>query len=100
MKQLFVLFSLVSLASCSTFADGTSVWGGGLFIIPWLTGLGSLFFFYKAYAASQSNSTTTTKDGRVDNTGNVPIYQIGWFWFGVVLAVVTIAVVIGVNGSR
>lgn len=93
------------LASCGKYADGTSVWGGGLFIIPWVTGIGSLVCFYVAYLSSKSNSTTQVGTGGPrptvkDNTGNVPITKIGWFWFGVALAVATIIIVIMVNADK
>lgn len=79
---------------------GTSVWGGGLWILPWLTGLGSLVFLGLAYRSSKSNSTKQTKNGTIDNTGNVPITQLGLFWFGAALALATIIILIVVNSSK
>lgn len=90
------------LFSCGHYADGTSVWSGGLFIIPIITSIGSAIFFYQAYKSYKSNSTITNPIGGAvtDNTGNVPIYKLGKFWFGVALALATIVVVIMVNGDK
>jgi hypothetical protein len=102
MKQLFSLIIAITwfgLLSCAHFHDdpSVSVWSGGVWILPWLTGIGSIVCYVLAYLSSKSNSTTQTKHGTIDNTGNVPITQIGWFWFGVALTVATIIIVYVVN---
>ena len=103
MRLLLFVFSIcLSLVGCADFADtpGKSVWSEGLWILPWVTGLGSLYFFYTAYVASKSNSTIRNEKGVFDNTGNVAIYKIGRFWFGVALAIATIVIIIAVVGSK
>lgn len=102
MKQLFFfLFAIVLLTSCGHYADGTSVWAGGLFLIPSITLAGALIFGYQAYVASRSNSTTQDKDrGIIDNTGDVPIYKLGKFYFAVALFVATIVIIIMVNADK
>jgi hypothetical protein len=106
MKFLSIILMCLTLASCSSYPDGTSVWGGGLFILPILTALGSGLCFWKAYKSSTSNSRTEEETGLGkpqiihDNTGNVPIYTLGWFWFGVILAVATIVIIIAVNSDK
>ena len=75
--------------------------GGGLWIIPLLTFAGSMIFLYQAYKASKSNSTTQLGDGRtLDNTGNVPIYKVGRFYFSVALFVATIVILLVMYGDR
>lgn len=97
----FLLFSLLILtAGCGKFSDGTSVWQGGLFLVAVLPFLGSLYFFYTAYKASKSNSTTQEGTTIVDNTGNVPIYKVPRFWFGVVLLAATAIIIILVNSDK
>lgn len=105
MKQFkFFAAALVVLlfASCAHYPDDPtqSVWSKGLWILPWLTGLGSIPFFYFAYQASKSNSTTNTNKGKIDNTGNVSIFKTGQFWFGVVLVIATIVIIAVVNGNK
>jgi hypothetical protein len=101
MKQLFILFIAIAwfgLLSCAHFHDSNvSVWAGGLWILPWLTGIGAIICYVLAYFSSKSNSTTQTKHGTIDNTGNVPITKLGLFWFGVILTVATIIIVYVVN---
>jgi heme/copper-type cytochrome/quinol oxidase subunit 2 len=104
MKQLFILIIAITwfgLLSCAHFHDtNTSVWSGGLWILPWLTGIGAIVCYVLAYFSSKSNSTTQTKHGTIDNTGNVPITKLGLFWFGVALTVATIIIVYVVNHGR
>ena len=98
-----VLVALFVLSGCAKFEDGTSVWADNLWIVPSLTAIGSLIFLIVAYLGSKSNSTTTIypKDGGqpivTDNTGNVPIYKFGQFYFAVALAVATIIIILMVT---
>jgi hypothetical protein len=104
--KLFFLLLICAIigAACGHFHDEPtkSVWSGATWIVFWLPFLGSIFFFVKAYLSSKSNSTTQTPYGgkTIDNTGNVPIYKLGYFWFGVALAAFAIIAVIVVNASR
>lgn len=78
-----------------------SAFGGGLIIIPVGLFLASVWSFYRAYRAHNSNSTQQVKGGKtIDNTGNVPYTQIGAFWFGVVLLVCSIGSAIWMYSER
>lgn len=108
MKRIFNLLALIIstafvLTGCAKFEDGTSVWADGLWIIPTLTSIGAIIFGVAAYRGSKSNSTTRIPgapgqpDQIIDNTGNVPIYKFGQFWFSVALVVATIVIVLMVT---
>lgn len=102
MKKV-ILFSLVSilLMSCGHYADGTSVWSGGLFIIPWLTGIGSAIFFVIAFLKSKSGSEQQLPGGGyIQSKENVPIYKIGQFYFACALLVATVVIILMVNGDK
>ena len=103
MKKV-ILFSLMAilLTSCGHFEDGSSVWQGGLFIVPLLTFLGAVWFGYKAYKAHNSGSWVIGPDGETTNKdgGNVPYTKIGWTWFSAALLVATIVIVIMVNSDK
>jgi hypothetical protein len=109
MKKTLLLFaSLISLmlVSCTHYADGTSVWSGGLFILPLLTLAGAAIFGYQAYKAHNSGFTQQVpiKDetGKIiggktiEGDEKVPYFKIGQFWFSVALAVATIIIVVKV----
>lgn len=104
MKKLtfLLLAAIVFLPGCADFKDtpGKSVWSEGLWILPWLTGLGALAFFIIAYLASKSGSTKQTERGITSSDKNVPIYKVGKFWLGVALAVATLAIIISVINNR
>lgn len=103
MKSI-ILFAICSifLMSCGHYTDGTSVWAGGLWIIPLVTIIGSAIFFYKAYRSSKSGSNKILPNGGISNEegGNVPIYQLGFFWFSVILAVATGIIIWMVNSDK
>jgi hypothetical protein len=85
-------FILLLIASLFLVSCNSPMYHQGGWIIPWITGIGAIICFAIAFLASRSNSTTEI-DGRVyDNTGNVPIYKIPFFWFGVVLTIATILI--------
>jgi hypothetical protein len=104
MKKLYFLFApfILFLLSCGKFHDtGTSVWSEGLWILPWLTGLGAAFFGYKTYKAATSGSIITHADGTTEESDeNVPFYKTGWFYFAAGLLVATIAIILSVNGDK
>lgn len=97
-----LLLTSLFLTSCGHFADGSSVWQGGLFIVPLLTFLGAVWFGYKAYKAHNSGSWIIGPDGETTNKdgGNVPYTKIGWTWFSAALLVATIVIVIMVNSDK
>lgn len=93
------------LTSCAKFKDGTSVWQGGLWVLPWLTALASLFFLWKAWKASKSGSWYWGKDERgvdkmIQSKENVPIYKTGWFVFSVCFFFATVAIIWMVNSDK
>jgi len=108
MKQIisFIAVFAVSLIamSCGKFSDGTSVWQAGLWIIPWVTGLGALWTLYRAYRASRSGSWRWVKKDKVwfkeESDINVPIYKVPQFVWFVILAVATIVIIIMVNSDK
>lgn len=65
-------------------SNGYKPFSGGLWIIPVLCFIGGCIFFYFAWQAHTSNSTITGPGGVIENTGNVPLTQIGQFWFAVI----------------
>lgn len=106
-KFLLFLLTIVGLTSCSKFSDGTSVWAGGLWVIPWLTFSGSLAFFIQTYMAVKSGT-----EGKVPNKHGgsthyedllgvkTKFWNVGRFWFGVALLVATIAIIIYQNSQK
>lgn len=98
----YLLYSLlILLSSCARHRDGGSGWDGGLWIIPTLTGLASLWFCYLSVKASKSNSTQQMPDGSIkNNTGNVPVYKMGKFYFFLIFLLATAAIIVLVNGDR
>jgi hypothetical protein len=103
MKQFIVLFVVsLLLISCGKFADGTSVWQEGMWIIPSITFLAGCWFMYIALRASRSGSWWWGKDssGKWQQKGsdeNIPIFKIGQFWFAVIFWLSTIGIIIWVN---
>lgn len=72
---------------------------GGLWIIPFILYLASLWSFYRGYLSSKSNSTTQVDTGTPnahveDNTGNVPFTKTPQFKYGVALFVIATIVLI------
>lgn len=77
-----------------------SALGGGLFLIPLLTLAGAVVFGYQAYKASKSGSTITDQFGTKESDENVPLWNIGQFWFSVALVVATIVITIMMIGDK
>lgn len=104
-KLIFIFLSLITFFSvgCTDFADtpGKSVWSEGMWIAPWMTGIGAAIFAWKAWKAHKSgsyiveNGRITDKDG-----GKIPIYQIGWFYFAVGLTIATVFIILNVISNR
>lgn len=112
MKKSLVSFNLtgvilflasIMLTGCADFADtpGKSVWSEGLWVLPWLTGLGSAIFGIKTYKAANSGSFVRDFNGVVHNSDeNVPFYKIGWFYFSVGFLIATIYIIKSVVSNR
>jgi len=59
-----------------------NLFGEGLWLILVIPFLASLWFFFVAYKKSKSGSEKQLPGGGYDYSDtNVPIYQIGQFWF-------------------
>ena len=99
MRVLLFLLAAIIFTSCATFADDPtkSVWSEGLWILPWLTGLGSAFFFYQSYRAVKSGSIKGWKQNADEK---FKFYKSGKFWFGIILLAATIVIVLAVIGDR
>lgn len=100
---IFFLMACICLTGCVDFKDtpGKSVWSEGMWIIPWLTGLGSLTFFIISFIASRSGWTKQDKEkGITSGNEKIPIYKVGKFWFGVILAVATVVIIIAQISAR
>lgn len=86
---IFLLALILISVGCTNFSDvpGKSVWSEGLWMIPWITALGSLWFFYSAYKQGKEKAI------QFGQTENVPAYQFGQFYFGVGLFLTTIIII-------
>lgn len=94
LPAVLVLF----LTSCGHHRDGTSVWAGGLFVLPVILLAFAAFFLLKAYRSSRSGSKQMRPGvGLVESDENLPIWQIPFFWYGVALIVATAVVALAVN---
>lgn len=98
MKYLAIIAAFL-LTGCGKFSDGTSIWQGGLWIIPTVTQLAALWFLYVALRAQKSGSYKINEAGFVtkEDGGKMPIYQIGQFWFFVGFQLATIGIIIWQN---
>lgn len=78
-----------------------SALGGGLWIIPLITGLGALYSAYRGYKASKSGSFTIDQYGnRKDSDVNVSYFKTGGGVFSIILAVATIVFIIWMNSEK
>jgi uncharacterized membrane protein len=90
-NPLFILLTMaLAFSSCGHFHDDPklSVWAGGLWIIPWILGLTSAWFGYKAYASYK-------KYYKSEGT-----FSIGSLTFSIILFVALIVVLIVVNADK
>jgi hypothetical protein len=101
LKALAVLVAAFIFTSCATFTGtSTSVWSDGLWIIPWLTGIGSLVFLGFAYRSSKSGSVISGPNGEEQSDENVPIYKIGTFWYGITCLIATLLIIWNVVSNK
>lgn len=96
---LIVIIASLLLSSCGHYRDGSSVWQAGMWIAPLLTLIGFFYFGYTAWKSSRSGSTWNPKYGGGE-AGNVPIWQLGRFWFAVAFLLATIAIIWAVNWEK
>lgn len=100
MKKLLYLLPLF-LMSCGKFSDGTSIWAGGLWILPTLTFIGGLIFLYFGIRASKSGSeqyqNVNGVDKLVSSDKNIPLHKTGQFVFAVIFFLATIGIIIWQN---
>lgn len=56
------------------------------------------WFFYQAYVASKSGSEYQRKKGNV-SAGDMPIYKVNLFWFGVVVVAAYIGILLWIRSD-
>lgn len=97
---LVFCLSFVMIA-CGKFADGTSVWQDGMWLIPTILFLAAVYSFYranKAYNSGGSWNWLGNKKVYSDKPAN--IWTIGAFWFGIIFTLVFIGVIIWQNAEK
>lgn len=100
--RLFIFLCMATLlSSCGKFADGTSVWGGGLFALPWATGLAAAYFGWQTWKQYKSGSWKTDDRWKTKKDGSkMPLYQLSNFWFASGFLVLTLVIIIVQNASK
>lgn len=98
-KVILFALSAILLMGCGKFSDGQSIWAEGLWVLPLLTGLGAIWFWYVTLKAQKSGSNIIDVSGKITDRegGKMPLYQIGQFWFAVGLTIATIGIVVWQN---
>lgn len=76
------------------------LFGAGLWIIPTITFIGAVFFGVKAWISHTSGSILQTPTGPIESTQNVPLYEIGFFWFFAALLVATIGIILWIRSEK
>jgi hypothetical protein len=101
MKYLLFILTIILFTSCGHFHDDpkTSVWAEGLFLVPWLLGIGAAACLVISILKSKSGSTKQTTGGIEQSTINVPFYKTGQFKWAVGLTIVLIIVLLFVNSG-
>jgi len=109
LKDVFIcLLVAFLLPSCVDFHNSKiSVWAGGVWLIPCLTGIPALILWIDAIIASRSGSThqdlsptSPTFGQNVPDKGNVSITKVWPFKYAVGLTLATIAIIIIQVASR
>lgn len=98
----FIVFMCVAvLMSCGHFhGTNVSVWAGGFWLVPWLSGAGAAIFWWLAYRSHRSKSEQQQRDGSwKEFDSNVSIWSIGFTYFAVALTVTCIGVIIYANSG-
>ena len=94
------------MAGCGKFADGTSVWAAGLWVLPCITALATLFFANKVYVSWREGGKKgyfTDAKGKVswtEDNERFPIYEASYFYFTVFCFLSTIAIIVWVNFEK
>lgn len=101
MKYLLFILTIILFTSCGHFHDDkkVSVWAEGLFLVPWILGVGAAACLIVAIVKSKSGSTKQTTSGIEQSTINVPFYKTGQFKWAVGLVIALIAVLLFVNSG-
>lgn len=101
MFKTILPLSALFLTGCGRHRDGTSVWAEGLWVLPAVLSIASLWFFFVAWRASRSGSSKQIPGrGTVYSDENVKIWKVWAFWFGVAFAAATVVMFIVVNGEK
>jgi hypothetical protein len=89
------------LQSCGKFADGTSVWQEGLWILPLLTFAGFVIFAVLAFKDWKSGSVVDDKHGNpIPSKKKLKWYNNGYAWFAIFCLVAFIGIIIWVNADK
>lgn len=103
MKILLFALVCLTLGGCANFAGTSqSVWSDGLWILPWLTGIGAVIFLVSAIIGSKSGTEQQIRGtGTVYSDENEPFWTSPrCWWFCGILALATIVIIIAVVSSR
>jgi len=98
MKKLLYLLPFV-LFSCVNFhGTTTSIWSGGMWIVPVLIGAGTVIFSILAYKQSKGGTFEYKQKGfaweLVESDEKIPIYKTPFFYFAIGTILLNAAVII------
>lgn len=102
---LRIAFVSIFLMSCGKFSDGTSVWQGGLWIVPAVTGGASIVFWILTIVEWLKGGTVGwTKKGNIwdytEDNKKFPIYRASFFVFAIGCTIATIVIFLLVNADK
>lgn len=98
MKLIYFFLLSVFLTSCGKFTGtNTSIWAGALWVIPGVTFLASLWFFYRAWKKSKSGGERQLPGGGYVPAEPLPFYKQNVFIFAVGLLLATIGIIVWQN---
>lgn len=79
----------------------STILGGGAWIVPLALLIGAAVFAYQTYKAYTSGAKKYVEGkGWVASEGKVPVWEIGQFWFSVILLVAFIAFFLIQNAEK
>ena len=106
-KLLFFLLTVITFASCTTFKDDPNKWvfGEGLWLIPLIAIIGAGLLI--RYAFKIHNSGTKIQKPKGEGGGfyfnkdiKTPVYELWFFWAGVVILLGVLFFVVDNISSR